>query len=161
MKYVLLGLLLYLPACKTLINDDFVILDEKLKYVSGVQVKNKQGLAVLFFEDPMFEMGDDQMMESSRIIVSEVAGVLSSDFTNRLLYVEGHTDDVGNDNFNLRLSLRRASNVAKEIVRHGYHIDRIDVKGYGSQYPECNNSTSDGRACNRRVQIVIFKNVEG
>jgi outer membrane protein OmpA-like peptidoglycan-associated protein len=69
--------------------------------------------------------------------------------------IEGHTDSQGNDNFNLKLSQRRAESVKAYLVKRGITQDRMDPKGYGESVPIADNRTSDGRAQNRRVEFVI------
>jgi outer membrane protein OmpA-like peptidoglycan-associated protein len=69
--------------------------------------------------------------------------------------IEGHTDNVGSDATNSELSLRRALSVRDYLIGLGVAASRIDVDGYGPSRPVADNSTADGRARNRRVEIVI------
>lgn len=68
--------------------------------------------------------------------------------------MEGHTDNVGKDAYNLKLSQRRADAVKAYIVSKGGDGSRIETKGYGESMPIADNKTADGRAQNRRVQFV-------
>jgi OOP family OmpA-OmpF porin len=65
--------------------------------------------------------------------------------------VEGHTDNVGADAYNLALSQRRADAVRKYLIDKGVAADRLQTKGLGETQPEADNATADGRAQNRRV----------
>ena len=68
--------------------------------------------------------------------------------------VEGHTDSIGSDAYNQKLSERRA-NVTKEyMVGHGVSSSRITTRGYGKTKPIASNKTAEGRAENRRVEII-------
>jgi OOP family OmpA-OmpF porin len=67
--------------------------------------------------------------------------------------VEGHTDSVGNDDYNLKLSQRRADSVRKYLVDKGVPAARLEAKGYGEAQPVADNKTADGRAQNRRVVL--------
>ena len=67
--------------------------------------------------------------------------------------IEGHTDNIGSDNSNLTLSNNRAKSVIEYLVNKGIAINRLSPKGYGASQPIANNSTSEGRAKNRRVVI--------
>jgi OOP family OmpA-OmpF porin len=69
--------------------------------------------------------------------------------------VQGHTDSVGNDRFNLKLSQKRAESVKAYLVKQGVSADRMVPKGYGENVPIADNRTKDGRAQNRRVEFVI------
>jgi OmpA-OmpF porin, OOP family len=69
--------------------------------------------------------------------------------------VYGHTDNVGNDGANNKLSDDRASAVKNYLISKGIKAERIESKGYGSSKPIADNTTSDGKAKNRRVQIVL------
>lgn len=68
--------------------------------------------------------------------------------------VEGHTDNVGDDDFNLKLSEKRAQSVKDELVKRGISADRLTVKGWGESKPLHANNTPEGKANNRRVEFV-------
>ena len=76
------------------------------------------------------------------------------------LAVVGHTDSTGNQNLNMRLSLRRAQSVKSYLVRHGVDASRITTQGKGSANPIADNETKAGRALNRRVEIDTVQRVE-
>ena len=67
--------------------------------------------------------------------------------------VEGHTDSVGNDAYNQGLSQRRAESVRDYLVNNGVSTDRLQARGFGESRPIADNSTEDGRAQNRRVEL--------
>jgi len=70
--------------------------------------------------------------------------------------VEGHTDSVGTDAYNQRLSERRANAVRDLLVnQHGLDASRVDAVGYGESRPVADNSTEEGRAINRRVEAEV------
>ena len=69
--------------------------------------------------------------------------------------VQGHTDSQGDDNFNLKLSQRRAESVRAYLMKKGIAPARMDPKGYGENVPIADNRTADGRSQNRRVEFVI------
>jgi OOP family OmpA-OmpF porin len=69
------------------------------------------------------------------------------------LAVEGHTDAVGSEDYNLGLSDRRAGAVRQYLVDHGIGADRLTVSGVGEARPVASNDTADGRAQNRRVEL--------
>ena len=69
--------------------------------------------------------------------------------------IEGHTDDTGNDRFNMRLSRARGKSVRAYLIRHGVDGSRMRAVGYGEDRPIDDNSTREGQAINRRVEFVI------
>ncbi|QET01140.1 OmpA family protein [Cupriavidus pauculus] len=69
--------------------------------------------------------------------------------------VDGHTDDVGTDEYNRILSLRRALAVVRLLVEAGFARDHIEVRGLGKSRPVADNKTAAGRAENRRVAIIV------
>jgi outer membrane protein OmpA-like peptidoglycan-associated protein len=69
--------------------------------------------------------------------------------------VEGHTDSIGSDQYNRRLSERRASAVRKYLIEKGIASSRIRVVGYGEQRPIADNKTAEGRAINRRAEFEV------
>ena len=74
------------------------------------------------------------------------------------MLVEGHTDNSGSDAINQPLSERRAQAVSNEIQAQGVDAARITAKGYGSTQPVAENTSADGKAKNRRVEVAIFAN---
>ncbi|MBP1687558.1 MAG: porin [Deltaproteobacteria bacterium] len=69
--------------------------------------------------------------------------------------VEGHTDSVGTDAYNQKLSRRRADAVRQYLVKHGIPANRITAEGFGESRPVASNDTADGRAQNRRVELRV------
>lgn len=76
---------------------------------------------------------------------------------NTDIYLEGHTDNIGSEEYNKKLSLRRANAVAEELKRRGIAADRIHVDGAGYSKPIASNDTAEGRAHNRRVDVVLVR----
>ncbi len=76
-----------------------------------------------------------------------------------VVFVEGHTDNIGSEEYNKQLSLDRARAVAQELVAQGCS-NQVRVYGAGSSMPIASNDTAEGRAQNRRVDIIIAKDDE-
>ena len=85
---------------------------------------------------------------------------LLRDYPNALLIIEGYTDNRGSEQFNERLSLQRAKSVQQALVADGLNATRIRARGRGSADPIADNGTTEGRAENRRVELV-FSNSAG
>jgi outer membrane protein OmpA-like peptidoglycan-associated protein len=78
------------------------------------------------------------------------------DHPERRISIEGHTDNVGGESFNIDLSLRRAEAVKNYLVTSGISRNRISTNGFGESMPVASNNTAHGRQINRRVEIVIL-----
>ena len=83
------------------------------------------------------------------------AAIASARNGAKTVLIEGYTDDVGSENFNLGLSDRRAASVRNALLAAGVSPLRISTIGYGEARPIASNSTPEGRQMNRRVEIVI------
>ena len=79
---------------------------------------------------------------------------------DRNILIEGHTDSVGAESYNLELSQRRAAAVRHFLVRNGIDPERITARGYGQAHPVASNATKVGRQENRRVEVVILRGDE-
>ncbi len=87
-------------------------------------------------------------------VLSDVAGVLG-EYDRSLVDIVGHTDSSGGDAINQPLSERRALSVADALIRNGVQRERMHVAGMSSRVPVADNGTTQGRAQNRRVEILI------
>ncbi len=99
-----------------------------------------------------FETGKSAIKTESQPIIDELHKMLSGNPTLKMI-IEGHTDNVGNPGSNKTLSEQRASSVKTALVNKGISTDRIKTVGYGQDKPIADNSTEDGKAKNRRVEI--------
>jgi outer membrane protein OmpA-like peptidoglycan-associated protein len=101
-----------------------------------------------------FATGKSEISAAAKEGVSKFSGIVAS-YPELRFSVEGHTDSVGSVAANDALSLRRANAVREFLVSQGLRASSIDVAGFGASMPSGDNSTVDGRARNRRVDIVI------
>jgi outer membrane protein OmpA-like peptidoglycan-associated protein len=101
-----------------------------------------------------FDFDRDVLRPESEPVLRQIADAMNANPTWKL-YVNGHTDSVGGDAHNLDLSNRRAAAVKQALVAQ-YRIDpsRLTPKGYGATQPKESNDTLEGRARNRRVELV-------
>ena len=101
-----------------------------------------------------FDFASDRLRPESEPVLREIAGALSRHPDWKLI-VNGHTDNVGGDGANQQLSARRSEAVKTALVRgHGIPPGRLTTKGYGASAPKDTNDTPEGRARNRRVELV-------
>ena len=103
-----------------------------------------------------FETGSDRLKESSYVILAEIASILR-EYKSYDLRIEGHTDNVGSEETNQRLSERRADACRTFLVRAGLAPSRITARGFGETFPRMENSTAEGRRLNRRVEFQLVR----
>ena len=103
---------------------------------------------------PNFEFNKSNLTAGGKSKVAEAARVLK-DNPSVKVSVDGYTDSIGSDAYNLRLSERRAQTVADNLVAGGISKSRLHVQGFGKTHPIADNKTKGGRALNRRVEIVV------
>lgn len=99
-----------------------------------------------------FQTGKDVLVEASKQSLDVIAQYLNA--TEGNYEIQGHTDDVGSDANNLTLSQKRAQTVLDYLVAKGVSGSRLKAVGYGESQPKYDNKTADGRAQNRRIEIV-------
>ena len=75
---------------------------------------------------------------------------------NEKIEIAGHTDNVGNDADNLKLSQQRADAIRQYLIKKGIQPPRVIAKGYGASQPVADNSTDEGRRRNRRTEVKIL-----
>lgn len=101
-----------------------------------------------------FDFGSANVKSNFYEVLNSVAIVLE-EYHKTYIDVYGHTDSIGSQGYNQKLSERRASCVADYLVAHGIKADRFSVEGFGETRPIATNGTKSGRAQNRRVEIEI------
>ncbi len=104
-----------------------------------------------------FETGSATLKPASYPELERVTKLLEV-YPNLKIEISGHTDNTGNDAFNQKLSKNRAKAVVDYLIKNGVQKSRLTYKGYGSSEPVASNSTSEGRAQNRRVEFKIIEN---
>jgi len=100
-----------------------------------------------------FATGKSDMQPESKVIVDQIAEMLSNNPTLKIS-IEGHTDNVGAAPANKTLSENRAKSVMGALTTSGIAASRLSAKGWGLEKPISDNNTEEGRAKNRRVEIV-------
>jgi outer membrane protein OmpA-like peptidoglycan-associated protein len=113
-----------------------------------------RGMVITLSGSVLFASNRAVLLPEARTRLDQVAEVLLTT-RERHLTVEGHTDSQGSVNFNLDLSQRRADAVRSYLVERGYQGDLIQAHGLGKGNPIADNASAEGRANNRRVEIVI------
>lgn len=102
-----------------------------------------------------FDVDRHELRPGFTSLLERQAEMLKDHFTGLDIYVCGHTDSSGNLNHNLALSLARAQTVADHLAAQGVPRSRMKVQGFGSAFPVAGNDTPEGKALNRRTEIVL------
>jgi outer membrane protein OmpA-like peptidoglycan-associated protein len=113
-----------------------------------------KGTKIAEIPGPNFDFNKSTLTPAGRAKVADAAQVLKN---NPTIHVEvaGYTDSIGSEAYNLKLSERRATTVRDELVKDGISASRMTIRGYGKSHPIADNKTAEGRARNRRVELVV------
>jgi outer membrane protein OmpA-like peptidoglycan-associated protein len=114
---------------------------------------------VLTLSDIQFQRDESELTAETMRKLYPLATLLK-DESGRTIIIEGYTDSTGDENYNQRLSERRASAVRDFLISAGIDPQRISVRGYGEEHPIASNDTDSGRRENRRVEIVVARESE-
>ncbi len=109
---------------------------------------------IVNMSDVLFDTGKYTLKVTTQIPLAKVAGILEA-YPGLKVQVEGYTDSVGGDDYNMKLSNDRAGAVRDFLVTQGVQPGNITAQGFGKGDPVADNSTSAGRAQNRRVNLVV------
>jgi outer membrane protein OmpA-like peptidoglycan-associated protein len=101
-----------------------------------------------------FEFNSTRLTAPAQETLDQVAGALQSQ-PELLVEIQGHTDSIGTDAYNLNLSKRRAESVKSYLVSKGLAASSLTAQGYGKAKPIASNATAEGRAQNRRVEFEV------
>lgn len=102
-----------------------------------------------------FELNSAQLTVNAETILDGVAATLSSS-PGFNVELQGHTDSMGSDSYNMNLSQNRAKSVKNYLVNQGVESGRLTARGYGEEQPIASNDTAEGRAENRRVELKVL-----
>ena len=126
--------------------------------VPGATVTREgEGILVKFDSGILFDTDKADLKPAAQTNLQNLAASLQKNANTNILIV-GHTDDTGSDSHNMDLSVRRAQSVKSYIVADNVNASRLTTSGKGEAEPIADNTTTAGRAQNRRVEIVIVAN---
>lgn len=115
--------------------------------------ETERGL-ILTMDEILFDFDGSELKPGGVNAIQRLAEFLKQN-PGRAVLIEGHTDAVGAEGYNVELSERRAQAVRDQLASFGVEESQIQTKGYGEDFPVANNDTSAGRQQNRRVEVVI------
>ena len=133
-------------------------LQRQVKEMAALQAEKTDRGMVLTLGDVLFDVGESTLAPGAARNIGQIASFMQR-YPDRQAVIEGHTDSMGDDDFNLDLSRDRAFAVRQALIQSGVSGSRISTQGFGEALPVANNDSSSGRQKNRRVEI-IFPNAQ-
>lgn len=127
------------------------------RQLENLQLRQTESGVVVTLGDVLFSSGEAQLVEGGRSSLEEVVDLLQTE-PDKKIRVEGHTDSLGDAAANLLLSQQRAQSVLEALVSLGVSSDRITATGMGEDFPIASNDDEEGRARNRRVDVILLDN---
>ena len=121
----------------------------------GSVKQEPRGMVITLSGSVLFASAKSDVLPDAETKLNDVAKALSEQDPDAKIVVEGYTDSQGGATFNQDLSQRRADSVRSYLVSHGMASDRVTAQGFGLNKPIADNATAEGRANNRRVEIVV------
>lgn len=116
-----------------------------------------EGIKITFNSGILFDVNSDHLRSDATSNLKNLAHVLNK-YPDTEIMVQGHTDSTGKDDYNLKLSEKRAASVGSELMGEGVKRARITESGLGEKAPVADNGTAAGRQANRRVEVAIWAN---
>ncbi|MGB9621594.1 MAG: OmpA family protein [Brevinematia bacterium] len=127
-------------------------LAETISNQKGIELKTEENQINISIPDILFDFNSSKVKEEFFKILSSIANKIKN-YKQFDIIVEGHTDDIGSDEYNMKLSESRAKEVAKIFIENGINPERVSYIGFGKTKPKVPNISSENRAKNRRVEI--------
>ena len=129
----------------------------EIKFEGGISVESRKQVSVIALGSENFSSGSRELSPRAAAAVAAISQAIAGSLVH--VRVEGHTDDllINTVQFpsNWELSTARAITVAQELIKNGFPASRISAIGYADARPLADNSNEEGRAKNRRVEILI------
>ncbi len=129
--------------------------DTLRRQLENLQLRQTESGVVVTLGDVLFESGQTELRADAMASLVEVVDLLQSE-PDKDIRIEGHTDSVGEATTNLEISQKRADAVYEALVSLGVSADRITSQGMGEDFPIASNETEEGRAQNRRVDVILL-----
>jgi outer membrane protein OmpA-like peptidoglycan-associated protein len=128
------------------------------KDIEGARVERVgEGIKITFDSGILFDSGSADLKQAAKDNIVELSRVLKK-YEDTNIVIQGYTDSKGTEEFNQKLSERRASAVTNFAVSQGVNVVRVTTTGMGEAHPVGDNDSEGGRAQNRRVELAIFAN---
>jgi outer membrane protein OmpA-like peptidoglycan-associated protein len=149
-------------AARQAAEKDTVALRDRLREQLNaiLQTRDTARGLIVSLSDVLFDFNQASLKPGAREKLAKVSGILLA-YPTLHMNVEGHTDSVGTDEYNLKLSQRRADAVRDYLTSNGINTGNIQAAGLGKEGPVASNDTAAGRQQNRRVEMIVTGDVIG
>ncbi len=139
-------------------------MDEKARELEeemdGVTVQRvEEGIAVSFDSGILFDFDSSSLRPDGYENLRKLTQIINED-DDTILMIVGHTDSRGDEDYNLRLSERRAQSASRYMISQGLSSSRIQIVGRGENEPIAENDSDEGRQENRRIEVAIYASPE-
>lgn len=124
------------------------------RQIEELNAKPTERGLVVTLGDVLFDTGKAELKSGAATSLAKLATFLKQ-YKDRSVLIEGHTDSIGNEDYNLGLSQRRADSVKFWLMKQGVSSDRLVTSGKGEISPVSSNDSASGRQLNRRVEVII------
>jgi outer membrane protein OmpA-like peptidoglycan-associated protein len=124
------------------------------RQIAELNAKPTERGLVVTLGDVLFDTDKSTLKSGAATNLAKLAAFLNQ-YPDRSVLIEGHTDSVGNEDYNQALSQRRADAVQVWLMKQGVNVDRIVTTGKGEVSPVAGNASASGRQLNRRVEVII------
>lgn len=128
--------------------------DDLQRQIAELNAKATDRGLVVTLGDLLFETDKSELKGGAASNLSKLSAFLAK-YPDRTVTIEGHTDSVGADDYNLNLSQRRANSVQQFLLAQGITANRLSASGKGENFPVASNDSASGRQMNRRVEVII------
>ena len=125
-----------------------------------LQTRDSPRGLIVNMPDVLFDTGQYSLKPAARERLARISGIVLA-YPDLKLEIEGHTDSIGGDQYNQRLSEKRAASVRDYLVNSGVSINNTVARGLGKSEPVADNKTGAGRKLNRRVEMIVSGDVIG
>ena len=129
-------------------------IEEPVAQAAPVEAPPPSGTQIAHLEGTNFAFDSAKLTPAGEAILDEAVAVMNK-HANISVRIEGNTDSIGSDAYNMKLGQRRADSVESYLVSHGVSASRLSTVSYGKTRPIASNDTEEGRAQNRRVDLVV------
>ncbi|RYZ95262.1 MAG: DUF4398 domain-containing protein [Moraxellaceae bacterium] len=128
--------------------------EELQRQIAELNAKTTERGLVVTLGDVLFETDKSDLKQGAVANLAKLSAFLTQ-HPERTIAIEGHTDSVGSDDYNMSLSQRRANSVQQFLVGQGIAANRLTALGKGENFPVASNDSASGRQMNRRVEVII------
>jgi outer membrane protein OmpA-like peptidoglycan-associated protein len=125
-----------------------------------LQTRDSARGLIVNMPDVLFDTGQYSLKPAARERLARISGIVLA-YPDLKLEIEGHTDSIGGDAYNQRLSEKRAASVRDYLVNSRVSINNTVARGLGKSEPVADNKTAAGRKLNRRVEMIVSGDVIG